>query len=68
MKRRELMKRLEDIAKGKGATMTVTEGGSHTKVRFDGEVVTLVGRHNEVPERTARGSLKTAEQCTKGTA
>lgn len=61
MKRTELVKRLRQIAKSKGVEMTMTEGGNHTKVRFDREVVTIIARHNEVTERTARASIEAAE-------
>ncbi len=41
--------------------MTVIEGGPHSKIWFNGEWVTTVGRHSDVPELTARGSIKNAE-------
>lgn len=62
MRRTELVKRIRKIAKAKNATATFDEGSSHTIVRFNGRKVTLVGRHNEIPEWTARGALRDAER------
>lgn len=39
----------------------VTEGGNHTKVRI-GKRVTMVPRHREVSEGTARGIIKSMEE------
>lgn len=62
LRRTELVKRIRKIAKAKNATATFDEGSSHTIVRFNGRKVTLVGRHNEIPEWTARGALRDVER------
>lgn len=65
MKRRELLKELNRIAKTAGAEMTTKEGANHLKVYFDGRWVTTVGRHNEINERTAQGALRDARNWRK---
>lgn len=55
------MKRIRTIAKEKGVDVTFSEGGSHTIVRFNGLKVTLIPRHNEINEMTARGAIRSAE-------
>jgi mRNA interferase HicA len=65
MKRKDVMKRLREIAKEKAVALTTEEGGNHTLVLFDGVKVTTVPRHNEVNELTAKGLLKAAENWTK---
>lgn len=54
------MKKLKAIAKAKGLTLEVTEGGSHTKVKI-GDRQTIVARHSEINEMTAKGLLKFME-------
>lgn len=56
MQRRELVKRLRDIAKANGLTLTLTEGGKHTKVTL-GEKQTVIPRHTEINENTARAII-----------
>lgn len=55
------MKRLATIAKRRGEELIVVEGGSHTKVRI-GQTVTMVPRHREISEGTARGIIKKMEE------
>jgi predicted RNA binding protein YcfA (HicA-like mRNA interferase family) len=57
MKRAELLKRLAKAAKASGVEMEVVEGGSHTKVRM-GDRQTVVPRHSEINELTARAILR----------
>jgi mRNA interferase HicA len=57
MKRRELLKRLEAAAKDRGEVLEQTEGGSHTKVRI-GDKTSVVPRHSEINEITAKAILK----------
>jgi hypothetical protein len=61
MKRRAVMQELARLARTSNVTMTVTEGGKHTKVEL-GSMTLIVPRHNEVNEMTARGILKTARE------
>ncbi|MFE9234755.1 hypothetical protein [Cellulosimicrobium funkei] len=60
MRRTELIKRIGKIAKAQGVEAVYTEGGSHTKVRL-GDRQTVIPRHNEVNEHTARGILRFLE-------
>jgi len=57
MKRRDLLKALSEIAKTAGVEMEITEGGNHTKVKI-GDKSTVVARHNEINELTAKSILK----------
>lgn len=65
MKRRDIEKAIRRIAKTKGVEVTFEEGTNHTIVRFDDRKVTLLPRHNEINELTARGAIKTAENWTE---
>ncbi|KON72616.1 hypothetical protein M768_14000 [Cellulosimicrobium cellulans F16] len=60
MRRTELIKRIGKTAKAQGAEAIFTEGGSHTKVRL-GDRQTVIPRHNEINEHTARAILKHLE-------
>lgn len=60
MKRRDLIKQINAIAKERGVTAEYTEGGSHTKVTVAGRQ-TVIPRHNEINEHTARGILNHLE-------
>lgn len=57
MKRRDLMRKLRDIAKAAGAELETAEGAKHTQVRI-GDRVSYVPRHSEVNELTARSILR----------
>ena len=57
MKRRDLLKTLRDWATASDAEMVVTEGSSHTKVKI-GDRQTVVPRHHEINEITAKHILK----------
>ena len=57
MKRRDLMKTLRQHAKDLDVDMVETEGGSHTKVVI-GDRRTVVPRHSEINEITAKSILK----------
>ncbi len=57
MKRRDLMKRLRDMAAAEDLELLVTEGGAHTKVVI-GTRTSFVPRHNEINELTAKAILK----------
>ena len=57
MKRTDLMKRLRQHASAVGQEMVVREGGNHTKVTI-GAARTVVPRHREINERTAKAILK----------
>lgn len=58
VKRTELVRRINEIARASGETV---EGGRHTKVRI-GDRRSVVPRHREVAEGTARQILKQLEK------
>jgi len=60
MKRKELIKKINQIAKKQGLEAIYTEGGKHTHVAI-GDKQTTIGRHNEINELTARGIIKYLE-------
>ncbi len=60
MRRTELIKRIGRIAKAKGVVAEYTEGAKHTKVRL-GDKQTVIPRHAEINEFTARGILEHLE-------
>lgn len=57
MKRKELLKKLRKHARENGYVLEVTEGAKHTKIRM-GERMTVVPRHAEINEMTAKSILK----------
>lgn len=57
MKRRDLIKRINEIAAAANETAVYTEGGSHTKVSV-GTKQTTIPRHNEVNEMTAKAIIR----------
>lgn len=59
MKRRDLIKRLEQIAKDKGETLVLTEGGNHTKAKI-GSWAEPIPRHVEIRENLAKAIIKRA--------
>lgn len=58
MKRRDLLKRLEEIAD----TELVRHGGSHDIYRV-GDVQVTIPRHNEINEITAKAIIKEAKSA-----
>lgn len=60
MERRDLLKRLEKMAKEQGATFSTSEGGRHTIVHI-GDYKTVVPRHREINEMLARAIIKEAQ-------
>lgn len=64
MKRKDLIKRANKIAKANGHTLTfLREGGSHTIYEANGQRI-VVPRHNEVNDRTAQAILDTVTAAT----
>ena len=57
MKRRDLLKALRLEARRQGAELVIREGGSHSTVEI-GERSSVVPRHAEINEITARSILK----------
>lgn len=60
MKRTELIKRINRIAKQQQQNAIYTEGCKHTHLRL-GDKQTTIPRHNEINELTARGIIKYLE-------
>lgn len=54
------MRKLRDIARERRVEMEIEEGGRHTKVRIE-DRTTVVPRHNEINEHTARSIIKYME-------
>lgn len=61
MKRRDLIKRLDNIAKTKGEKLILTEGGNHTKVTI-GQWSEPIPRHREINELLAKAIITRAEK------
>ena len=57
MKRARLLNELKKIAKQTGHTLVTTEGTRHTRVTI-GNVSDIVGRHRDIPEETAKGTIR----------
>lgn len=66
MKRRDLLKEAKRIAKERGETFELTEGGRHSIIHI-GKVQAPVPRHNEINEITAQNILKHISQHTDTT-
>lgn len=56
-KRKDILKNIADFAKGTGKTLTIKEGGNHTRI-WVGEKYTTVGRHKEIDNLMARKIYK----------
>lgn len=57
MKRVELLKTIANWAKANGYAFTTKEGGRHTKITV-GDKRTVIPRHSEIAENTAKNILK----------
>ncbi|HKU36356.1 MAG TPA: type II toxin-antitoxin system HicA family toxin [Paenarthrobacter sp.] len=57
VKLRDLLKALERMARDRGLPLEYREGGSHTVIRI-GDRQTVVPRHSEINEITARKIIK----------
>lgn len=60
MKRTELLRELGDIAKSKGLSFDSVRHGANHDIYQIGAVVLVVGRHADIPELTAKGTVKKA--------
>jgi mRNA interferase HicA len=58
MKPGELLRRLKCLSTRRGLSMDVTEGGNHTKLRFDGRRSTIPRHSADLKPGTFRGILK----------
>jgi hypothetical protein len=57
MKRRDLLRTLRQMANAEGLELVLTEGGNHTRVEI-GDRQSVIARHNEINEITARAIIK----------
>ncbi|WP_131247325.1 hypothetical protein [Schaalia cardiffensis] len=64
MKRRDLERELRRIANRYGHTLTLTEGGRHSKAQI-GPWQEPLPRHREVDELLARAIIRRCEQALK---
>lgn len=64
MKRKDLEKRLNQLAKAKGTTAQWKEGGNYSKVTIKG-ITSTVPRHSEINEITAKSIVKYFEENLK---
>lgn len=64
MKRKDLEKRLNQLAKTKGTTAQWKEGGNHSKVTIK-DITSTVPRHHEINEITAKSIIKYFEENLK---
>lgn len=61
MKRKELEARINSIAKANGLKAVWTEGGNHSKLVV-GRAQTVVPRHREINEITAKSIIRYVER------
>lgn len=62
MKRRDLLKEAKRIAKERGESYELTEGGNHSIIRIGNDVPVSVPRHIEINELTAKAIIKQLNQ------
>lgn len=61
MKRKDLIKQLEKIAKSRGEILELTEGGNHTKARI-GNWMEPIPRHREINELLAKAIIRRSQK------
>lgn len=61
MKRRELVKELQELARQRGLTLDLVRRGGNHDIYQVGDFRFPVARHAEIPELTARKILKEVE-------
>jgi len=61
MKRGELLRKLAEIAAEKELSLTLIRNGANHDIYEIGSYRFPVARHNEIPERTARGTIRQVE-------
>lgn len=61
IKRRDLLKKLERVARDRGEKLEITEGGRHTKIKI-GQSQTVVPRHTEIADLLAKKIVKQVEK------
>ena len=63
MKRKALLRELASIGKSKNLELKLVRHGSGHDFYQLGEAVLIIGRHTDVPEYTAKITLKTARNA-----
>ena len=67
VKRKDVIKKLRQIAKELGVHFELDEGGQHSKAMFNGKFVVTIPRHNEINELTAKGLLRDSKAWVEKT-
>jgi hypothetical protein len=65
VRRRELLRRISDLAAAGGEEVLLVEGAKHSKVSV-GQVTLVVPHHREINEFTAQAILRSLEQKLGG--
>jgi hypothetical protein len=60
VKRRDLIREIRVMA----PTAVLTEGGSHTRIEINGQLITTIPRHREIAEGTARNIIRLIKDAT----
>lgn len=63
MKRRDVIRRITEIAASRSLTVRLVEGGNHTVVIVNGARITTIPRHSEINELTAKSIIRQVEQA-----
>jgi hypothetical protein len=63
MKRKALLHELASIAKSKDLKLELVRHGSGHDIYHLGNAVLIIGRHADIPEHTAKITLKTARNA-----
>ena len=63
VKRTELLRELGDIAKRKGLSLDLVRHGANHDIYQIGAAMLVVGRHADVPELTAKGTIRKARNA-----
>lgn len=61
MKKRELLRRLKSLAEEKELVLELLRQGANHEIWRVGDLQFPVARHNDVPEQTARGTIRAVE-------
>jgi len=61
VKRSELLKKIAEVAAAKGLTVTLVRHGANHDLYQVGRLRVTVARHNEIPEQTARATIRGVE-------
>ena len=65
MKRRAILQAIRSIAADNESVLILSEGGSHTRVELNGQLITTIPTHREIAEGTARNILRLVREATQ---